>query len=157
MVSPLEVFEFSDGNHLLFLLMEERANVELIASGSVTRNPLVLVRMVKPLDGGVALITHKSLLALVPSNSLNQSWAIFRKVVDHVWQSSEISRVVGIDATFRIVRILLSRAPAGLVIKHLEGIRLELLFEDVKVLVEEGVVLEHAWHEVIFDTYTNGN
>jgi len=157
MVSPLEVFELSDRNHLLLLLMKECANVELIAPGPVTRNSLVFVWMVKPFHSGVTLVTHQSLLALVPSNSLNQGRAIFGKVVDHVWQPSEIPGVMGINAALGIVRILLSGAPAGFVVKHLKGVGFQLLFKDVKVLVEQGVVLEHARNEVVFDTYIKGN
>jgi hypothetical protein len=83
--------------------------------------------MVQSLDSGVAFVTHKALRALVPSNPLNECWTVLRKVVDHIWQSSEVSHMVSVYTAFGIVGVLLPWAPACLVVKHEESIWLKLL------------------------------
>jgi hypothetical protein len=110
--------------------------------------------MVQSLDSSVALVTHKALRALVPSDPLDESWAVLRKIVDHIWQSSEVSHVVSIYAAFGIVGVLLPWAPAGLVVKHEESVGLKLLLKKLQVLVEQGIVQEDARNEIVFDTYT---
>ena len=51
-------------------VMIERANIHLVASTPITLNTLVLVRMVKPLDCGMTLITLDTTFTVVPAEAI---------------------------------------------------------------------------------------
>ena len=55
------------GLAFLTSVMIERANVHLVTSTTITLNPLVLVRMVKPLNCSMTLITLDAALTVVPT------------------------------------------------------------------------------------------
>ena len=99
----------------------EGTDVQLVTSVFVTHNPLVLVGMVQPLDSRVALATFYSFRTQVPSYTVNESFAIFWRVLENIRRSSEISSMVREVAALRVMRVFLGRTPTGLVEEHEEA------------------------------------
>ncbi len=79
-------------------VMVKCANVHLVATTPITRNSLVLVRMVEPLDGGVALRTLDAALTIVPSNTILERLTILGSIFEEVGWATEVPRMVRIDA-----------------------------------------------------------
>lgn len=71
--------------------MIESAYFRFIASASIAEDPLVLVRVIEPLDGRVTLGALESLFALVPTDSLYQRVAILSKVSKELRWPSEVT------------------------------------------------------------------
>lgn len=59
--------------------------------------------------------------------------------------------MVSVDATLRVMGVLVLLAPAGLVFKHVEDILVHGLVA-CHVLVEVDTLSEAAWDKVVFDT-----
>ena len=62
--------------------------------------------------------------------------AVFRCILKDLWWSSEVSHVMSVDATFRIVRLLPIWAPARLVSEHVKSKCLQGLINCVQVLIQ---------------------
>ena len=63
-------------------VMIERANVHLVAPTPITLDPLVLVRMVEPLDCCMTLITLDAALTVVPAEAILESLAVLRSIFE---------------------------------------------------------------------------
>ena len=98
------------------------ANVQLVASVLIAHDTLVLVRMVKSLDCGMTLGAFNSFRTQIPSNAVNESFAVFRRILENIRRSSEISSVMREVTALRVMRVLLGRTPTCLVVEHEEDI-----------------------------------
>lgn len=92
-----------DGQVPLTQAMVECADLQLVATLLVALNPLVLVRVVQPLDRGMAFGTQKTVRAEVPSHTSKQGFAVFRVILEKVGRPSEVPHVVCIDASLAVV------------------------------------------------------
>ena len=63
-------------------VMIERANVHLVASTTITLNPLVLVRMVEPLNSCMTLITLDATWTIVPAESVLECLAVLGSIFE---------------------------------------------------------------------------
>ena len=63
-------------------VMIERANVHLVAPTTITLNPLVLVRMVEPLNCSMTLITLDTALTVVPTETILESLAVLGRIFE---------------------------------------------------------------------------
>jgi len=61
--------------------------------------------------------------------------AILRCILKDLWWSSEVSHVMSVDATFRIVRLFPIWAPARLVSEHVKGKCFKGLVNCVQVFI----------------------
>lgn len=136
---------------LLPRVMIEGTDLHLITTHAVALDSLVLVRMVEPLDSGVALGTLDAPRAVLPPFTALECLTVLRRILEQVWRSAEVTRVMRVDATFRVVTILFRRAPARFVEEHEENVSLLLRVNLIESLIE-AVELEKALrHEVILD------
>ena len=113
----------------------ERTDVEFVAAMLVTHDSLVLVGVVEPFHGSVALSTFDTFRTIIPAGAIYESFAVLRRILENVRRSSEISRVMRVVATLGVVGVLLGRAPARLVVEHEEDVAFLLLVQVSQVLV----------------------
>ena len=117
--------------------MVERTDLQLVAPLLITSDPLVLLRMVKPLDHSVALPALQTLRTRVPPMTVLQHVAVLRRIAEEHGRSPKVSHVVGVDAAFRIVAVFLGRAPARLIVEHEKGVTIFVRQEIGQVLVQQ--------------------
>ena len=147
------VFAEFDGLVPLAHVVIESADIQLVTSMLVTHDALVLVRVVEPLDRRVAFSAFDAFRAQIPSNAVYESFAVLRRILENVRRSSEISGVMRKVTTLGVVRVLLGRTPACLVVEHEEDVAFLLLIQVNQVLVQ-GIKVQQAFrHEVIFDAF----
>lgn len=146
-------FAIFDGLAALFGVVVEGTDLRLVAALAVAVDALVLVGVVEALHSGVTLVAHYTLLALVPADALNQGFAIFREVPKDLRRAAEVARMVRIDATLGVVRILLVGTPSGLVLEHVEDEELAALplVEFVQVDVQGRAVDQTFWDKIVLD------
>jgi len=114
----------------------ERTDVEFVAAVLVTHDSLILVGVVEPFHGGVALSTFDTFRAIIPAGAIYESFAVLRRIFENVRRSSEISRVMSVVAALGVVRVLLGWAPACLVVEHEEDVAFLFLVQIGQVLVQ---------------------
>jgi len=85
---------------LLSRVVIKGTDLHLVTTHTVTLDPLVLVGVVEPLDRGVALGALEALWTVLPPLRTLQGLAVFWRILEQVWRSTEIACVVRIDATF---------------------------------------------------------
>ena len=116
----LDLFSIILANFLrmvTFLLRVKKCtNFTLVASGAITINSLILVRVVKAFHCSVTLIAKKSLRALLPARIASlvltlHVLAVFGHILENFRWSPKVSHMMRIDATFGIVGIFLVWAP----------------------------------------------
>ena len=73
----------------------EGTDIQLVTSVLIAHDPLVLVWMVKTLNRSVTFCAFDSFRTRIPSQPINESFAIFRCILEQIWRSSEVSRVMG--------------------------------------------------------------
>jgi len=142
-----------DGQVALAHVVIERADVELVAAMLVAHDSLILVGVVEPFHGGVALSTFDAFRAIIPAGAIYESFAVLGRVLENVRRSSEISRVVRVVAALRVVGVLLGRAPARLVVEHEEDVALLFLVQVSQVLVQRIEVQQAFRHEIVLDAF----
>lgn len=76
--------------------------------------------MVQPLDRSVALCASETVGTEVPAHPRQQCLAVFWIVLEEVRRPAKVAHVMRVDAPLRVMRVLLSGAPAGLVEEHIE-------------------------------------
>lgn len=81
----------------------ERADFELVAPQFVALDSFVLVRVVKSLDGGVALAALEAARAQIPADTRDQGLAVLGIVFEEVRWSPEVTHVVRVDAPLGIM------------------------------------------------------
>ena len=131
--------------------MVESTNVHLVAARAVTLDAFVFLRMIEPLDRRVALVALQALLAVVPAHSRLQGVAVLGGVLEQVGWSSEVSRVMRVDATFRVVAIFLGWTPTRFVEEHEKDVAFLFSVNIVQSLVQIVELKQAFGHEVILD------
>ena len=84
---------------LLPCVVVEGADVHLVAAHPIALNALVLVRVVKPLNSRVTLVALNTTLTVLPAFAVLKSLTVLRRVLEQTRRSTEIARVVRINAT----------------------------------------------------------
>jgi hypothetical protein len=133
--------------------MIECADLALVAAELIAANPFELVRMVKPLDSGVAFGAFQPSRALVPRNSLGKCFTVFRRILKHFRRPSEIPQVVGVYTPLAVMRVFFSRAPGSLVHEHVENKAVLLQVQALQVVVEVQAVEQALRHEIVLYTF----
>ena len=83
---------------LLPSVMEEGANVHLVAARAVALDALVFVGVVEPLNGRVAHAALDTARAVVPANAVLERLAVLGRVLEEVRRAAKVARVVRINA-----------------------------------------------------------
>ena len=131
--------------------MEKGTYVSLVTSRSVTLYSLILVWMVQTFHCSMALIALESTFTVVPSNSILQCLTVLRRIFKEIRWPSEITCVVRIEATLRVVAVLFSLAPTRLVKEHIEDVALFSLVDLIQALVQVAEFKQARRHEIILD------
>ena len=105
----------------------ERADLLFGALELLAVLPLVRVRVVELLDRRVGPVAEEALRTVRDVDVLRGVLAVVRHVVEDTGWPSEVPHVVCIQAILRVVRVVTLRAPARLVLVHVEGEALHLL------------------------------
>ncbi len=100
--------------------MEECTDFRFVATELIARDTFVFVWVVKTFDSGVALAAFETLWTLIPADAFGQHEAVFWRILENFWWSSEVSQVVGVDTTFTVVAFLLRGTPSSLVHEHVK-------------------------------------
>ena len=129
----------------------EGADVHFIAAHTITLNPLVLVRVVKPLDSRVTLVALNTTLAVLPAFAVLERLAVLRSILEQTRRSAEVPRVMRINATLGVVAVLFGRAPAGLVEEHVEDVALLPRVNLIQFLVQTAELEKTLRHKVILN------
>ena len=107
--------------------------------------------MVEPLHRRVTLIALETSLAVVPPHATLERLAILRCILEKVGWTPEIACMVRVNATLRIVAVLLIWTPTRLVEEHVKDVALLTLINFIQLLVEV-VEFEKTWgYEVVLD------
>ena len=77
----------------------EGTDIHFVAAHTVALNPLVLIRMVQPLNRCVAFVALKTTWTVFPPFAVLESFAVLWRVFKQVRRSTEITRMVRIYAT----------------------------------------------------------
>ena len=133
--------------------MVEGTDVHLVTTHPIAFDPLILVRMVQPLDCRVALVTFKAARAVFPPLAVLEGLAVLRRILEQVWWTAEIARVMRIYATLGIMAILFCWTPTCFVVEHKENIPLFFVIKINEVFFEETECQQTIWNEIIFDTF----
>ena len=123
--------------------MEKGADVRLVAATPVTVNAFILVRVVEPLNSGVALVAEETLGAELPPQLLVgalHELTVFGLVVEDFGRPPEVPHVMSVETSFGVVGILSTRTPTALVLEHVEGEGFPLFAHFQQVLVQVGAV-----------------
>lgn len=83
----------------------EGADLKFVAPLLVALDSLVLVRVVKSLDGGVTLGTLEPGLAHVPGEASDERLAVLGRVLKYLGRSSEVPHMVCVNTRLGIVGI----------------------------------------------------
>jgi hypothetical protein len=94
----------------------------------------------------VALEAHR---ALVPTEALLQDLAVFGGILENLRRSPKIAQVVGVDASFAVVAVLLGGAPGTLVHEHVEDESVFLQIQLLQIVVQVPALQQALRHKVI--------
>lgn len=119
----------------------------------ITHDSLVLVWMIKPLNGCMTLLTFYSFRAQIPPQTINESFTIFRCIFEQIRRSSEISGVVSEITTLGVMWILLGRTPTCLVVEHEEDVALFFIVQIIQVLIQVVKCQETGRNKIVFDAF----
>lgn len=110
-------------------IVEKCAEFVLVAfAPTIAESALVLIWMVQSFNSRVAFAARKSERAHFPAVLLvAQIITIFRWVFEDLWGSPKVAHMVGVNAAFRVMRILVIWAPTRLILKHEKGETFQLL------------------------------
>ena len=131
--------------------MEKGTDVHLVAASAIALDSLILLWMVQALNCGVTLATFDSTRAVLPTEAILEGLAVLGRVFEQVGWPSEVSRVVRVDARFRIVAVLFIWAPASLVEEHEEDVALLLGLDVVQPTIQIAELQQALRHEVVLD------
>ena len=129
----------------------EGTDVHLVTTHSIALNPLILVRMVQPLDRRVAFVAFKSARAVLPSLTILQRLTVLRRILEQVWRASKITRVMRIYATLGVMAVFFCWTPTRFVEEHEEDVALLASVDLIQFLVETGELKQTLGHKVILD------
>ena len=133
--------------------MVKCANVKLITSVLVAHDSLVLVRMIKALNGCMTLLTFNSFWTQIPPQTIDESFTIFWCILEQIRRSPEISGVMCEITTLRVMGILLGRTPACLVVEHEEDVAFLLIIDVMEVFIQIIKCQETVRNKVVFDAF----
>ena len=131
--------------------MVEGTDVHLVTTHPIAFDPLILVRMVQPLDCRVALVTFKAARAVFPPLAVLEGLAVLRRILEQVWWTAEIARVMRIYATLGIMAILFCWTPTCFVEEHKEDVAFLASVDLIQFLIETSKLEQTLGHEVILD------
>lgn len=116
--------------------MVEGTDVHLVTTHPIAFDPLILVRMVQPLDCRVAFVAFKATRAVFPPLTVLEGLAVLRRILEQVWRSAEIARVMRVYATLGIMAILFCWTPTCFVEEHKEDVALLARVYFIQFLIE---------------------
>jgi hypothetical protein len=123
-----------------FQTMVECTNFSLIAPKLVAINPLVLIRVVQTLYGGMAFGAFESVWTLVPAETFLKNFTVFRGILEYLRGSSKVAQVVGINTSLTVVAIFFGGAPRALVHEHIENEPVFLKVKILQIVVQKGTI-----------------
>ena len=147
------VFAKFDCEVFLFYGVKESANFRFVATQFVARYPFVLIRVIKTLDSRMTFIALQTFWTLVPTNAFSQHEAVFWRILENFGWSSEISHVVGVNATFAVVTFFLRGTPSSFVHEHIEHESIFVQVQLLQVVVKVGTLHKTFRYEVVFDGF----
>lgn len=93
----------------LLLSVVEGTDLGLVTSGAITIDSLVLVGVVEPLNCRMTFVAEQTIWTLLPSGfrvgvvRALHGLTVFWRIFEYLWWPSEVSHVVGVNATFGVV------------------------------------------------------
>ena len=136
---------------LFSCVVVEGTDVHLVTTHPIAFNPLILVGMVQPLDCRVAFVAFKAARAVLPPLAVLKGLAVLRRILEQVWRSAEIARVMRVYATLGVMAILFCWTPTCFIEKHEEDVALLTSVDLIQFLIEIAELEQTFGHVVILD------
>lgn len=89
----------------------------------------------------------------IPSLTIDECLTIFRVVFEKVRRTSKVTHMMGINASFWVMRVLFSGAPTGLVKKHIKKKSIISHVKICQLMVQIRTIQDACWNKIVFDTF----